>query len=96
MDNGIDDFHHGLVRIDRDQMWGYADPSGRIVVPLKYSCALNYRGKYQDVGPLVCVGCRVQQQGDFRACADGAWFHVDSYWNLAPSSGPLSAKPRTP
>jgi hypothetical protein len=96
IDNGLDDFHHGLVRINRDQMWGYADPSGRIVVPLKYSCALNYKDKYQDIGPLVCVGCRMQQQGDYQACVDGTWFHVDSHGNIASSPSPLSAKPRTP
>lgn len=96
MDNGLDEFHHGLVRINRNQMWGYADPSGRIVVPLKYSCALNYKDKYQDIGPLVCVGCRVEQQGDYEACVDGTWFHVDGHGNFESSPRPLSAKPRTP
>jgi hypothetical protein len=37
MDNAPDEFHHGLVRIDRDGKWGFADPTGRIIVPLKYS-----------------------------------------------------------
>jgi hypothetical protein len=94
MDNGLDDFHHGLVRINRDQMWGYADPSGRIVVPVKYSCALNYKDKYEDIGPFVCVGCRIEQQGDYQACVDGTWFSVDSHGNVAstPSPQPLSAK----
>jgi len=96
MDNGPDDFHHGLVRINRDQMWGYADPSGRIVVPVKYSCALNYKDKYQDIGPLVCVGCRMEQQGDYHACVDGTWFHVDSQGSLTSSARPLSATPRRP
>jgi hypothetical protein len=96
MDNGPDDFRHGLVRINRDQMWGYADPAGRIVVPLKYSCALNYKDKYEDIGPLVCVGCRIHLQGDYHVCAGGTWFHVDSHGGLAPSPRPLSAKPRTP
>src|SRR6185437_14578685 len=32
MDNGPDEFHHGLVRVNREAMWGYADPFGRIVV----------------------------------------------------------------
>jgi hypothetical protein len=96
MDNGLDDFHHGLVRINRDEMWGYADPSGKTVVPMKYSCALNFKDKYDDIGPLVCVGCRFEQQGDYHACVEGTWFHVDRHGNLAPSPRPLSAKPRTP
>ena len=98
MDNGLDDFHHGLVRINRDQMWGYADSSGRIVVPLKFSCALNYKDKDEDIGPLVCVGCRAEQQGDYKACVDGTWFRVDSHGNVAsvPSPQPQSAKLGTP
>ena len=96
MDNGVDEFHNGLVRIYSNQMWGYADPSGRIVVPVKYSCALNYKDKYDDIGPLVCVGCRMEQQGDYHACVDGTWFHVDAHGKLEPSPRPLSAKPRTP
>jgi hypothetical protein len=88
MDNGPDDFHHGLVRINRNGMWGYADSSGQIVIPLKYSCALNYRDKYDDIAPLVCVGCRVEQQGEHHACLDGQWFRVDSHRRLVPSHVP--------
>ena len=36
-DNAPDEFHHGLVRIERDGKWGYADPSGRIVVLMSRS-----------------------------------------------------------
>jgi len=82
MDNGPDEFHHGLVRINRDGMWGYADASGRIVVPVKYSCATNL----EDIGPLVCVGCRIEQQGEYHACLDGNWFQTDSHGHLTPSS----------
>lgn len=88
MDNGPDDFHHGLVRIERKGIWGYADPTGRIVVPMKYSCALNYRDGYQDVGPLVCVGCRIEQQGEYHACLGGKWFRVDSHYHLVPKEAP--------
>jgi hypothetical protein len=84
MDNGPDKFHHGLVRVSRDEMWGYADPSGQIVVPVKYSCAINS----EDIGPLVCVGCRIEQQGEYRACLDGHWFHTDARGHLTPSHAP--------
>lgn len=96
MDNFPDDFHHGLVRINHDNLWGYADPSGRIVVPVKYSCALNFKDKYDDIGPLVCEGCRIERQGEYQGCVDGKWFHVDVRGKLEPSARPLSAKPRTP
>jgi hypothetical protein len=95
MDNGLDDFHHGLVRINRDQMWGFADPSGRIVVPVKYSCALNYKDQNQDYGPLVCTGCRVEKQGEYESCRGGQWFKVDSHGQLEPAPAP-NPEPKAP
>lgn len=92
MDNAPDEFHHGLVRIERDGKWGYADPSGRIVVPVKYSCALNYKDQYSDIGPLVCVGCSVEQQGEYRACLGGKWYVADAQGKLTPTAPPISAK----
>ena len=82
MDNFPDEFHHGLVRINRDGLWGLADPTGRIVVPLKYSCALNQ----ENFGPLVCVGCRIERQGEYDVCLDGKWFQTDKRGHLSPSS----------
>lgn len=84
VDNGPDEFHHGLVRINRNEMWGYADSSGRIVVPVKYSCAINS----DDSGPLVCVGCRIEQQGEYQACRDGHWLHADTRGHLTQSHAP--------
>jgi hypothetical protein len=85
MDNAPDDFHHGLVRVDRNGVWGFADPSGRIVVPVKYSCALNFKDQFQDVGPLVCIDCREEQQGEYHACVGGHWFKADRQGNLTPA-----------
>jgi hypothetical protein len=84
MDNGPDEFHHGLIRVHRDDMWGYADSSGRLVVPVKYSCALNSA----DIGPLVCVGCHDQRAGEYTACRDGQWFRTDAKGKLSPSPAP--------
>ena len=52
MDNAPDEFHHGLVRINRDGMWGYADPTGRIIVPVKYSCAINEVDTSRNAGDM--------------------------------------------
>lgn len=84
MDNGPDEFHHGLVRVNRDEMWGYADPSGRIVVPVKYSCALNS----EDIGPLVCLGCHIEQAGEYKTCTHGHWFRTNASGHLTPSRAP--------
>lgn len=88
MDNAPDEFHHGLVRINRDGMWGYADPTGRIIVPVKYSCAINEVDTSRNAGPLVCVGCRTEQQGEYHACLDGKWFQADKRGHLAPARSP--------
>jgi hypothetical protein len=87
IDDGPDEFHHGLVRVNRDEVWGYADPSGRIVVPVKYSCAINS----EDISPLVCVGCRTEQPGEYQACLYSYWFHTDSCGHLTPSHAPWAA-----
>jgi hypothetical protein len=95
MDNFPAEFHHGLVGIKRNGMSGYADPSGRIVVPPKYSCALNHQDKDDDIGPLVCVGCRIEQEGEYHACLGGQWFKVDSYGHLEPAPSP-NPEPKAP
>jgi hypothetical protein len=84
MDNGPDEFHHGLVRVNRDGKWGYADPSGTIVVAVKYSCAINS----ENIGPLVCVECHIEHQGEYQACLGGRWFRADTRGHLAPSHAP--------
>ena len=84
MDNGPDEFHHGLVRVTDEAMWGYADPSGRIVVPVKYSCAINT----ETVGPLICIGCRMEQMGEHQSCNGGNWFHADASGHITRSHAP--------
>lgn len=88
MDNAPDEFHHGLVRINRDGMWGYADPTGRIIVPVKYSCAINEADTSKGAGPLVCVGCHTEQEGEYHACLDGKWFQADKLGHLTPARSP--------
>lgn len=88
MDNGPDEFHHGVVRVEHDGKWGYADASGRITVPMQYSCALNYKDQHTDLGPLVCIGCRSEVHDEYRDCVEGQWFHVDAHGNLTPTSRP--------
>lgn len=91
IDNGPDDFHHGLVRVLRSGQYGYADPTGRIVVPVKYSCAINFKDQYSVIGPLVCVGCRIEKEGEYTACLDAKWFRTDLNGNLTPVKSPLES-----
>lgn len=85
MDNEADPFHHGLVRLERAGKYGFADPKGRIVVPIRYDGALNS----DEEGPRVCAGCRVEQDGEYHYFAGGHWFDVDAGGRLHPrAKGP--------
>lgn len=88
IDNAPDEFHHGVVRIERDGKWGYADPSGQIIVPMQYSCALNSQDQNTDVGPLICFGCHPKQVGECKDSEDGQWFLVDAQGSFTPTTHP--------
>jgi hypothetical protein len=62
-----------------------------IRVPVKYSCAINEADTSRNAGPLVCVGCRTEQQGEYHACLDGKWFQADKRGHLAPARSPQPA-----
>ena len=78
MDNGADDFHRGLVRLQRGAKFGFADPTGRIVVPIQYDGAINT----DEDGPKVCVGCGLRQEGEHAVFTEGKWFTVDARGGL--------------
>ena len=78
MDNGADDFHRGLVRLQHGAQYGFADPTGRIVVPITYDGALNT----DEDGPMVCVGCSLKQEGEHSLFTAGRWFTVDAAGRL--------------
>jgi len=78
MDNGADEFHHGLVRLQRGEKYGFADPKGRIVIPVHYDGAMNT----DEDGASVCVGCKVQQSGEHSFFTAGQWFAVDARGRL--------------
>jgi len=84
MDNGADWFHRGLVRLERDGKYGFADWKGRIVIPIRYDGADNT----DEEGPKVCVGCRVERSGEYGAFVGGQWFSVDAHRHLHKTSGP--------
>ena len=74
MDNGADPFHHGLVRLERSGKYGFADPKGRIVVPIRYDGAMNS----DEYGPSICVGCKAEGDGEYHYFTGGQWFTLDS------------------
>lgn len=74
MDNGANEFHHGLVRVTRGGRWGLADMHGRLVVPFEYDGMLDYQpGK----GWPVCKQCRAATDGEHGWFAGGQWSSLD-------------------
>lgn len=74
MDNGADWFHRGLVRLERGGKYGFADPKGHLIVPIRYDGASNT----EEDGPRVCVGCKVERLGEHGVFKGGQWFDVDA------------------
>jgi hypothetical protein len=42
----------------------------------------------EEIGPLVCVGCRIAQAGEYHSCLDGHWFQTDIHGHLTASHAP--------
>jgi hypothetical protein len=80
MDNGPDSFHDGLVRVVRNNKYGFANRRGHLVIPAVYDGAMNFeKGKAR-----VCKGCEDKcADASHDACehhffAGGEWFEVDT------------------
>jgi hypothetical protein len=96
MDNGANDFHHGLVRVTRGGKWGLADPRGKLVVPLQYDGALDYQPVS---GWLVCKGCHTVTgvEGEYHWFEGGEWFRLNTQGKvIGPTKDPTLTAPRPP
>lgn len=90
MDNGANEFHHGLVRVTKDNKWGLADIRGRMIVPLTYDGMLDYQA---DSGWLACTGCRNVKQGEYAYFQGGSWVRLDRRGKVrSPAEPPLPAR----
>lgn len=78
MDNGPDEFHDGLVRVERKGKCGFADRRGKLVVPPAYDGCLNFESKVA----RVCVKCRSEcadKDCEHRELKGGDWFCLNPY-----------------
>ena len=90
MDNGANEFHHGLVRITKDNKWGLADIQGRMIVPLTYDGLLDYQA---DVGWLACTGCKYVKHGEYGSFQSGNWVRLDRRGKVgSPTEPPPAAQ----
>lgn len=72
-DNGPDYINEGLFRIKRNGKIGYADPTGKVVIPAIYSCADPFKnGKAR-----VALDCESVSDGDHTMSKSEHWFYID-------------------
>src|SRR4030066_629798 len=77
MDNGADDFHDGLVRFPKDNKWGFADVTGKIVVPAIYDCAFNFENGLAKVRHGCDLKC-VDEGCEYFYFSGGEWFYINT------------------
>ncbi|WP_300664352.1 WG repeat-containing protein [Fluviicola sp.] len=73
-DNGPDYIYDGLFRIVRNGKIGYADPTGKVVVEAKYTCAYPFKnGKAK-----VALNCEtVKDDLEHHSWKSDQWFYID-------------------
>jgi hypothetical protein len=77
MDNWADSFHDELVRIVRNNRYGFANRKGQVVIPPIYDGAMNFEKGHA----IVCRGCESKCAGqdcEHRFFAGGKWFRIDT------------------
>ena len=76
MDNWADTFHNGLVRVVRNEKYGFSNRKGQFVISPVYDGAMNFeRGKAK-----VCNGCTskcVEMECEYHVFSGGEWFEID-------------------
>jgi hypothetical protein len=80
-DNSADDFHHGLVRIVREDKWGLANAEGVMVVPFEYDGILDPDSDSNRW--LVCKRCRNAGDGEHHWFEGGDWYWLDQKGQFA-------------
>jgi hypothetical protein len=77
MDNWADTFYNGLVRVVRNEKYGFSNRKGQLVISPVYDGAMNFEnGKAK-----VCKGCTskcVEQECEYSVFSGGGWFQIDT------------------
>ena len=72
-DNGPDYPSEGLFRIIENGKIGFADTSGRVVIPPRYTAVMPFRGGKA----AFCVGCEKVREGEHTVWKGGTWGYID-------------------
>jgi len=77
VDNWADSFHDGLVRVVRNEKYGFANRKGQFVISAKYDAAMNFEnGK-----ATVCNRCQskyADHDCEHHVFAGGEWFQINT------------------
>jgi len=77
MDNWADSFHDGLVRVVRNNKYGFANRKGQVVISAIYDGAMNFeKGKAKVCNR--CVSKCVDHNCEYHVFAGGEWFEIDT------------------
>lgn len=72
-DNGPDYINEGLFRIKRNGKIGYADPTGKVIIPAIYSCA----DPFENGKARVALDCETISDGEHSTSESEHWFYID-------------------
>lgn len=72
-DNGPDYIVDGLFRIKRNGKIGYADPTGKVIIEAKYSCA----DPFENGKARVALNCETISDGEHTTSKSNEWFYID-------------------
>jgi WG containing repeat len=75
-DNGPDEFHDGLVRFVKGRKYGFADRTGKTVIPPRYDGAMPFAGGRAKVC-LACVDKCADRECEHHVFSGGNWFSLD-------------------
>jgi len=76
-DNGPDYVENGLFRIIKNNLYGYANKDGEIIIEPKFKCAHPFfMGKAQ-----VSESCTIQTSSGQKMFLSNSWYYIDSKGN---------------
>ncbi len=77
MENGADSFHDGLVRVVKNEKYGFANRKGQLLILPIYDGALTFQNGHA----TVCKGCKsicVESECEHHFFKGGEWFQIDT------------------
>ena len=81
-DNWPDELSEGVFRIRRNELVGYANEYGVVVIPCQYKCAL----RFNEGMAKVAFECIEYDGDEHRSPESDEWFYIDKFGNRVDTS----------